>query len=266
MFVVSLAFSSALLAKEQLQEFILKETAPPATLYHWTARYRLPQLREVDFVPPGRGRFRSVLYAAGADSKQHMLYTFTNPVLSTMMSPQEKYSQEALVKLDIDVEKARAVQVVHHWGLGKRPTKEKVIDLTGVDLVEHAFKMEGTSFSFDAAYRAYAAKQGINLAGHVPVFREWVILNPKAIKRYTADPEVLVPFLKSEIASLESTEYRVPQESRFSIYPEYTGEAESWLKQGVESIKDNYINKVDRTKIDPHFLVDGHLQCENAFR
>lgn len=168
---------------------------PPRYVYHWVDYETLAKIaKDKKFSDPW-DRFadlhRSSFYQFWSrlnSQRTEGLFAWTHPVLGMKGGRSENYG-EALVRLELDVEKIKAMQVKT---ADKPYDFSSPLDVSDVDLVMHD-------------------KNGL--------FKEWVILNPEVIKNFTADVDVLMPILKKELKRLKDPSQRYsPDEVHFSDF------------------------------------------------
>jgi hypothetical protein len=192
-----------------------------------------------------------------------LLYTWTDPVggigswagiypenrSQHFIAPDIAYdsSNRALLRLSIDRENARVIKIVvdnnHPWGdlNESQLIGSKAFNLAEYDLVDFTY-MQGGKI----------------------VLREWVVLNPKSVTSYTADPRKMTE-LSSALTQLKDPSYVIPEKTlhvgNHSILTSNHGR-----RAAIEAIEE-YLSGSQRDQIPAVFLgrQSVGLRCEKLF-
>ncbi len=105
------------------------------------------------------------------------LFTWTHPLASTLMShdSEEAYVGNMLVRLEIDMQNVRAIRVRQQSDVPNTDT----LDLSDIDLVEHIYEKTISESLLEEYPRL--KKEGYSVGDRAEWFREWVIINQRAI-------------------------------------------------------------------------------------
>lgn len=157
---------------------------PPQFLYHWTSYENLAKIASDKAPKDSWDTYLSKganLFTKNYGGAENQLFAWTNPITGMMASNSEKYG-DALVQFKIKTDSARVLVI------DTKKTKTKTFDFSKFDLVLYK----------NAKYQ------------------EWIILNPKVVDTFTADPEVLKEQLKDWIEKLEDDSFKFSDEELHS--------------------------------------------------
>lgn len=177
--------------------------SPPATLYHWAGHHvfktwgeKIQKLGKLTF--PYRVTQGSVFATRWSRFKnKHGVFAWTDPVLGSQGGYSESYAANA----DLVVFRIRP-------------------DATALRLISSG---DAEDYSEELNFLGDALKD-VQLVEHItPTIHEWIILDPKAVEQFTADPDVTHPILAAQMMPyledhftrppLESIHYRNPGQS-----------------------------------------------------
>lgn len=215
-------------ARAQLRDsgaVIYTGITPPRFVYHWT---KLTSLETFGASLDANGKVRE--FASNRDvpkilkswPKLHdpnapLFFTWMHPITG-MHGGHEEFYGDTLLKIELDVEKARTVLVQESPWSFHRPMRD------------------GFNFS------------GVDIVVRLGPVSEIVILNPNVIVRMTADPAALAPELGAHLPLLEDPDFRYADNLRHIsevIAPFYNREALAVVKKFLAT---------DRSSIPPQFL------------
>ena len=95
------------------------------------------------------------------------------------------------------------------------------------------------------------------------IMREWIVKNPAATAEYTADPEILRPLIKSEIAALKKPSFQYPDRAlHFSIMKDkklWLDALQKFVAHGGEGIPDLFLRACPE-------CVKSDFRCSNLTR
>lgn len=159
--------------------------AIPKTLYHWTTFERLVDIAAGktwqdpwDSYPTRRkSKFQDRYRGSGSNH----LFAWSDPLTGMLGQSNEKYG-DALVQLQINVPHSRVLFI------DTAKTKKRHFDFSEIDLVYY--------------------RNG--------KYQEWIILNPKVVTSFTADPDVIAPSLAPWLKRIRDPNFRVDIETAHS--------------------------------------------------
>jgi len=162
----------------------------PRYLFHWTNRAQLEALSA----------------CGSAGSLPFPLYCWSHPVTGMAAQPHEIYSdvgpeKARLLILEIDNSNIRAGRFSIR-GMGRGPVPGLLKKYYDHDIVFH--EREAPGYNEVCTY-----------------WREWIIMKPKAVLNFTADPSPLKSFLRREIARLENPSYEYAEPLLHAYNPSY---------------------------------------------
>lgn len=167
----------------------------PRYLYHWTKYSALADMARGKKLGDQLSNFRhgvkhsaiSIYWPSLIQSEKGALFTWKHPVAGIKGGRDENYGP-ALLKLEIDVLRARTVRLVEKWNQQKGPSESP---FPGLDLSQ-----------FDIIFRD-SAGDGT---------KEILVLNPEIILGFTADPALLKIELERELKNLKDSKFEYLRE------------------------------------------------------
>ena len=165
---------------------IIRNVIPPKIVYHWTTLKSLAKVAGEKafsegwdkFNKRGEGEKKTGFFSWWPQFEETYggLFTWIHPILGMKGGEFEEYGN-ILVQIEIDTQIVRAARVeagyMHSDG---RPRYQSPIDVSDIDMVDNG--------------------------------NEWVIVNPRSIKNFTADVNVLRPLLEKELSLLKDPSHR----------------------------------------------------------
>lgn len=188
----------------------------PDTLYHWVKRYRL-LLWATELEKSGRDLIfpypisneSQFAHLWKAFARRNGVFTWTNPFLGGQGAIHESYSTNAdLVMFEIKRD-AKAVRLISDGNTDRdfsSQIKKAGIKIEQVQLVEHI----------------------------TPQLHEWIILNPDAIIRFTADPKITYPRVWDAMQPYLQDPYFLPPISEIHYRFDAKSKNPIWLSSSEE--------------------------------
>lgn len=186
--VESFGNSTAKLVDSASGTEVYLDAVTPPFLYHWTKFSHLAQIahnkKRGDHFTRFSGGIRhaavSIYWPSLVELESGVLFTWTHPVTGMKGGPSENYGS-ALVKLKIDTVNSRTLRIVEKWNQKTPPSESRFpnLDLSKFDIIIREAK-------------------GL---------KEVMLLNPKVILGFTADPNLLRPELSRELKNLKDSNF-----------------------------------------------------------